>query len=113
MPDPTDPRTDADVADEAAPPSRDALDADGRYRPRFVLGFPEDPELDALVALFEKGDFRALAERAPKVAERSEDPRVKEACQELLDRIRPDPTVKLLLAIAIGFFLFVVVWTYW
>jgi hypothetical protein len=97
-------------ASEAEP---ELLDAQGRHRPRFVLGFPSEPELTELVALFEKGDFKTLSERAPELEARSADPRVRAACQELVRRTRPDPTVKILLAIALGFFAFVVVWTYW
>jgi hypothetical protein len=96
-----------------AGPEPDALDPEGRYRPRFVLSFPADPELDELVALFENGDFATLSERAPKLAASSADPRVRAACKELVRRTRPDPTVKLMLAIAIGFCAFLLLWTYW
>jgi hypothetical protein len=89
------------------------LDADGRERPRFVLSFPDDAELQALVRLFERGDFHALSVEAPKLAQRTADPSVRAACEELLRRTRPDETVKLLLALALAFFAFLVVWTYW
>jgi hypothetical protein len=90
----------------------EALDADGRLRPRFVLDFPKDPELLELVELFERGDFRALRMRAPELATRTEDAVVRAACQELLRRIQPDPTVKVLLALALAFFGFLLAWAY-
>jgi hypothetical protein len=97
----------------AAPRDEEAFDADGRFRPRFVLSFPDDPDLRALVVLFEKGDFKTLNERAPELARRTQDRDVRAACEELMRRTRPDPTIKLMLLLAIGFFFFLVVWTYW
>lgn len=92
--------------------TKDALDAEGRCRPRFVLDFPKDPELLELVALFERGDFRSLRTRAPVLATKTADPAVQAACAELLRRVQPDPTVKLLLGLSFAFFCFLCAWAY-
>jgi hypothetical protein len=89
---------------------RPALDADGRERPRFLLRFPRDPDLEPLIEAFEAGNFRKVREDAPRLAERTERPEVKRAAEELLRRIEPDPLVKFILGVAV--FLFVAVVTY-
>lgn len=78
-------------------PARPELDAAGRERPRFVLSFPSDPELDRLVAAFERGDFAAVRAGALPLAERAEDERVRDAALELRRRIDPDPLIRYLL----------------
>ncbi len=88
------------------------LDADGRERPPFLLGFPRDPELRELSAAFERGDFALVRKRALQLAESTQDQAVKAAALELLRRTQPDPLVQLLLLMAIGLFLFLVGWTY-
>ena len=88
------------------------LDADGRYRPRFVLDFPSHPDLDALVAAFERGDFRAVNAGALLLREKSDDPVIKAACDELLSRMRPDPLVMALLGISVLLFAALVAWSY-
>ncbi len=88
------------------------LNADGRERPRFLLEFPADPELQRLVRAFEAGDYHTVREDAPKLAERTEDPIVRAAARELRRRIDPDPLLKYLLGVALGLFVFVVWYTY-
>ena len=78
-------------------PARPELDAAGRERPRFVLSFPSDPELDRLVAAFERGDFAAVRSGALPLAERADDERVRDAALELRRRIDPDPLIRYLL----------------
>ena len=78
-------------------PARPELDAASRERPRFVLSFPSDPELDRLVAAFERGDFAAVRSGALPLAERAEDERVRDAALELRRRIDPDPLIRYLL----------------
>jgi hypothetical protein len=73
---------------------RPLLDAQGRERPRFLLSFPADPELDRLVAAFEAGDFSTVRKDAPALAEHAEDARVREAALELRRRIDPDPMIR-------------------
>ncbi|MET0793472.1 MAG: hypothetical protein ABW061_18265 [Polyangiaceae bacterium] len=88
------------------------LNADGRERPRFLLEFPADPELQRLVRAFEAGNYQAVREGAPQLAERTEDPIVRAAARELRRRIDPDPLMKYLLWTALGLFVFVVWYTY-
>jgi hypothetical protein len=95
-----------------AKPEVALLDADGRFRPAFVLNFPQDAELNALVALFERGDFRTLNQQAPLLAARTNDAAIKTACEDLVRRTRPDPLVKAFLGIAIALALFLVAWSY-
>jgi len=88
------------------------LNADGRERPRFLLEFPADPELQRLVRAFEAGNYQAVRDGAPELAERTEDPIVRAAARELRRRIDPDPLMKYLLWVALGLFVFVVWYTY-
>jgi hypothetical protein len=96
----------------AATEARPERDAQGRDRPTFLLDFPHDPELEALITAFEIGNYARVRELAPRLIERSDNPEVKAAAQELLDRIEPDPLVKFLLAIAVALFVAVVAITY-
>lgn len=81
----------------ASAPPRSELDAAGRERPRFLLSFPSDPDLDRLVEAFERGDFATVRADAPALAERTEDEGVRDAALELRRRIDPDPLIKYLL----------------
>lgn len=78
--------------------------------PAFARDFPRDPELDALVAAFARGDYRAVRERAPTLAAAATDERVRRACETLRARIEPDPASKLLLVFAAALLAFL---TYW
>ncbi|HEX2872973.1 MAG TPA: hypothetical protein VHP33_17045 [Polyangiaceae bacterium] len=75
------------------------LDAAGRERPRFLLGFPEHPDLARLAAAFEAGNYALVRAEAERVAERAENPAVRDAALELRRRIDPDPLAKYLLAL--------------
>ena len=92
--------------------AKPTLNAEGRERPRFLLEFPSDPALDELVRAFEAGNYEAVREGAPKLAESTEDPIVRAAARELRRRIDPDPLMKFLLFVALGLFAFVVWHTY-
>ena len=102
------------VEPEAAPvaPKEPALTPDGRERPLFVLGFPEDPELDRLVHAFEAGNYAFVREHAPKLAERTSSPHVRNAARELAKRIEPDPLIKVLLALSVVLFVVIAFWAY-
>jgi len=89
------------VEEATAPARRPELDATGRERPRFLLAFPEDPELERLMAAFERGDFATVRAGAPALAERTEDERVRDAALELRRRIDPDPLIRYLLLAAV------------
>jgi hypothetical protein len=83
----------ADEDDDAA------LDANGRERPRFLLKFPQHPDLQRLAAAFEAGNYALVREEAESLAERAESPAVRDAALELRRRIEPDPLAKYLLAL--------------
>jgi hypothetical protein len=104
------------VANAPAPPAAEAVDrplnAEGRERPRFLLQFPDDPELQRLARAFEAGNYEAVREGASKLAEATPDPLVRAAATELRRRIDPDPLMKYLLGVAVLLFLFVVWYTY-
>lgn len=75
------------------------LDARGRERPRFLLAFPADPDLQRLSAAFEAGNYALVRSEAEALAERTENPAVRDAALELRRRIDPDPLAKYLLAL--------------
>lgn len=93
-------------------PELRTLDAAGAERPRFLLSFPKHPELDALVAAYEAGDFARVRSEAPKLAEQSDDPDVRDAALELRRRIDPDPLIRYLLLAAMGLLAFLVLYAY-
>ena len=88
------------------------LDKQGRERPRFLLAFPAEPELQRLVRAFEAGDYQTVRAGAPELVASSEDPTVRAAARELQKRIDPDPLMKYLLWVALGLFAFLVWYTY-
>jgi hypothetical protein len=105
-------------AADASPPEpkpvhkRPRLNAAGEERPLFLLAFPEDPELEALIAAFEQGNFAEVRARAPELASRTGDAEVRRAALELRRRIDPDPLLVVLLIFSLSLFLFLVVWVY-
>ncbi|HYJ09821.1 MAG TPA: hypothetical protein VEX18_12455 [Polyangiaceae bacterium] len=88
------------------------LDARGRERPRFLLAFPEHPDLARLAAAFEAGNYALVREEAEPLAERAENPAVRDAALELRRRIEPDPLVKYLLALTAALLLFLTYFAY-
>ena len=93
-------------------PARPRLNALGEERPAFLLEFPHDPDLEALIAAFEAGDYARIRREAPALARRTSDERVRRAALELRRRIDPDPLLLLLLALAGALFAFLVLWIY-
>jgi hypothetical protein len=92
----------ADTSKPAAASEADddaVLDARGRERPRFLLAFPADPDLQRLSAAFEAGNYALVRSEAEALAERTENPAVRDAALELRRRIDPDPLAKYLLAL--------------
>ena len=96
----------------AAEPLRPALNAEGRERPAFILSFPEDPELERLIAAFEAGNHALVRSDAPGLSERSERADVRDAALELRRRIDPDPLVRYLLLVSVGLLLVLTAWAY-
>ncbi|MCC6213397.1 MAG: hypothetical protein IT376_00895 [Polyangiaceae bacterium] len=93
-------------------PGEPLLDADGRERPAFLRGFPRDRELDAVVALFERGDYATVRSRASALAQASSDSEVRDAARELLARLEPDPLARRLLWVAAALLAFLTLWAY-
>lgn len=88
------------------------LNAAGRERPRFLLAFPEHPDLARLVAAFEAGNYALVRAEAEALAERAESSAVRDAALELRRRIDPDPLVKYLLALTAALLLFLAYFAY-
>jgi hypothetical protein len=102
-----------DPPDSTTPPlTRARLNALGEERPAFLLAFPVDPELEALIAAFEEGNFARVRKEAPELARRTSDEAVRRAALELRQRIDPDPLLILMLLLALGLFTFIVSWIY-
>ncbi len=78
----------------------------------FTSSFPEDPELQRLVASFEAGDYHTVRIEAPKLAARAENPEVRKAALELRKRIDPDPVQLYLLGLTLLLLVFLVAWFY-
>jgi hypothetical protein len=97
---------------DVAAGKRPRLNAVGEERPRFLLEFPEDPELEALMAAFEAGNFARVRREAPELAKRSADAAVRQAALELRRRTDPDPLLVALLLLCLGLFGFLVAWVY-
>jgi hypothetical protein len=89
----------AAAADGAAEDDDAVLDANGRERPRFLLAFPQDPDLQRLSAAFEAGNYALVRAEAEALAERTQSTAVRDAALELRRRIEPDPLAKYLLAL--------------
>lgn len=88
------------------------LDGDERERPAFLLAFPEDPELQRLVAAYERGDFKTVRQAAPELAARSQEPAVRSAALELRRRIDPSPLLLWFLGSALALFVVLAFWSY-
>jgi hypothetical protein len=104
---------------ETAPPSyrhkpeaRPRLNALGEERPAFMLEFPDDPELEALMLAFELGNFAKVRAEAKPLAQRTSDEAVRRAALELRRRIDPDPLILVLLGLSIALFVFLAAWVY-
>jgi hypothetical protein len=96
----------------SAPSARDPFDAQGRERPAFLLDFPHDPELERLLRAFESGNYALVRRDAPRLAETSDDPEVRDAAAELFRRIQPDPLIKYLLLASIALLAFLIAYVY-
>nr|QVV57675.1 hypothetical protein [Myxococcales bacterium] len=80
--------------------------------PSFAQRFPRDPELDALVEVFERGDYGHVRVEAPRLAERTKSAAVRRAALELARRTRPDPLAVLMLLAACLLLVFFAAWYY-
>jgi hypothetical protein len=102
------------LSPDSVPPKKEGpeLDVSGAERAAFLAWFPEDAELDQLVRAFEVGNYAYVREHAGKLAEKSEDEKVRAAARELLARIEPDPLMKFLLLGAVALLVFLTIYAY-
>jgi hypothetical protein len=70
---------------------------DEPFRPAFAASYPEDPELERLVAAFARGNHRAVRDGAEALAKRTSDPAVATAARDLRARLEPDRIAYVLL----------------
>jgi hypothetical protein len=68
-------------------------------RPAFARDFPRDPDLDALVAAFDAGDFARVREGAQKLATATTDDAVRRAAGDLGARTEADPLARWMLVV--------------
>lgn len=78
--------------------------------PSFARDFPEDDALDAIVALYAAGDYRAVAERGQKLADETEDEAVKKAALLLVERTRPDPASRIVFLLTAALLALLAIW---
>jgi hypothetical protein len=80
--------------------------------PAFAKGFPRDPALDRLVALFEQGNYAQVRKDAATLLKSTEDAAVRRAVKDVLERLRPDPLALYLLVAAAALLAVLAGW-YW
>jgi hypothetical protein len=78
--------------------------------PTFAQRFPRDETLDALLVAFERGNYARVREGAQKLAASTKLPAVREAAEELLRRLEPDPLARYLLGAASLLLVFFSIW---
>lgn len=93
-------------------PRRSPFDDRGNERPSFLLNFPEDPELERMIAAFEAGNYAEVRRLSAGVVEGAKDPEVRAAALELRRRIDPDSLSVSIVAISVALLLFLLVWAY-
>jgi hypothetical protein len=96
---------------EPAPRPPEPPQQSGPERPRFLLKFPDHPELNRLVRAFELGNYAEVRRAAPALLD-DENQAIRRGARELLKRIDPDPLMKYLLMLAVSLFVLVVWYTY-
>jgi hypothetical protein len=101
-----------DAAPEPGRARRPAHDGKGIARPAFLLDFPQDDDLERLIAAFEAGNYAYVRAHAEAVAHRTERPEVRDAALELRRRIEPDPLGRYLLVVSVALLTFLVIWAY-
>ena len=67
--------------------------------PPFARAYPKNETLEQAVAAFEEGDYSNASEGAATLLG-NDDPLVAEAARDLLARTKPDPSAKVLFALA-------------
>lgn len=94
---------------EAPVPNPDRAESWGH--PAFARDYPRQPELDALVDAFARGDYRTVRSQAPLLAARADvSPEVQTAALELRRRIEPERHAVLLFVFAGALMVFLFSW---
>ena len=91
---------------------RPHLDARGRERPSFLLHFPRDPRLEALMEAFEQGDYARVRRDSQALLADAPSDEVRRAAEELRRRTNPDPVAVYLLMLGVALLSALVLWTY-
>lgn len=102
----------SDAPSAAAPASdeNEPAPAPADDRPPFARSYPRDAELDRLVAYFQRGNHRAVRDRAEALAEKTTDPKVAAAARDLRARLEPDPLARVLLGATLVLLLVLTAW---
>ena len=69
-------------------------------RPAFAKDYPQHPELDRVLDLFERGNYARAREDARSLAKSTDDDAVRAAAREILKRLDPEPAAMYLVAIS-------------
>lgn len=78
--------------------------------PVFAQRYPRDEALDALLETFERGDYASVREGAQKLISSTTKPAVRQAAEDLLRRLEPDPLARYLLGAASLLLVFFSIW---
>jgi hypothetical protein len=108
-------RVDPEASAPPRPPEAEAEEAAAEVDeqvPAFARTWPQDPELSALVAAFEAGEYARVRREAPALARRTESDAVRRAARELRRRLDPDPVAVYMLVAAAALLVFLAGW-YW
>ena len=78
--------------------------------PPFAQRYPQDETLDALLGYFDRGNYAAVREGAEKLLKSEAKPAVKQAAEDLLRRLEPDPMSQYLMGTATLLLVFFSLW---
>jgi hypothetical protein len=78
--------------------------------PVFAQRYPRDETLDALIATFERGNYASVREGAQKLIASTTKPAVRQAAEDLLQRLEPDPLARYLLGVSALLLVFFTIW---
>ena len=78
--------------------------------PPFAANYPRDEALDALLVMFDKGNYAAVREGAQKLLQSDAKKAVKQAAEDLLRRLEPDPLAHYMLGISVLLLAFFSIW---
>ncbi len=69
-------------------------------RPAFAKDFPQHPEIDRILDLFDRGNYALAREDARALVKSTDDDAVRAAAREILKRLDPEPAAIYLVAIS-------------